>query len=126
MSRIDYVNYEMLKLMKKAGCHQIGYGVESANENILKNIKKFTDIETIKKIINFTKKAGITVRAMFVLGNPGETKQTLEDILNFCFEMEPDIVLFNIATPFPGTEMFNWAKNNGYLLCQKKSKCWKN
>ncbi|NQT22670.1 MAG: cobalamin B12-binding domain-containing protein [Candidatus Omnitrophica bacterium] len=116
MSRVDFVNEKMLRLMKKAGCHQIGYGLESASPEILKNIGKSTSLIRIREAVRLTKKAGINVRAMFMLGNPGETEETLEQTINFALGINPDIVIFNITTPLPGTEMYNWAKKNGYLL----------
>ena len=67
-----------------------------------------------------TKKAGIECRATFMLGNPGETEETIMKTLKFAIELDPDIALFNVTTPFPGTEMFAWAKQNGYL----KSEDW--
>jgi radical SAM superfamily enzyme YgiQ (UPF0313 family) len=115
MSRADLVDLETLKLMKKSGCHQIGYGIESADEKILSNIKKGISIEKVKQAVKLTKQAGIEVRAMFMLGSPGETLETMEKTLKFAIEMNPEIVLFNITTPLPGTEMFHWAKSKGLL-----------
>lgn len=116
MSRIDLVDEEILGLMKQAGCHQIGYGLESANFEILKNIRKPIRMDLARKIVRLTRKAGIDVRAMFMLGNPGETEETIKETINFAIELNPDLVIFNITTPFPGTEMYKWAKENGYLL----------
>jgi len=120
MSRVDYVEKELLKLMKKAGCHQIGYGIESGDEQILKNINKMISLDAIRRAIKETKENGIDVRAMFMFGNPGETKETLEKTLNFAIELDPDIFVFNITVPYPGTAQFNWAEENGFL----KSKDW--
>ncbi|MBN1913981.1 MAG: cobalamin-dependent protein [Candidatus Omnitrophica bacterium] len=116
MSRVDYVDARILALMKKAGCHQIGYGIESASPEILKNIKKTFPLESAKEAVELTKKAGIDVRAMFMLGNPGETEETLADTVDFALSLKPDIAVFNITTPLPGTEMYEWAKSKGYLL----------
>lgn len=115
MSRVDFVDEETLRLMKSAGCHQIGYGLESASSDILKNIRKPYPVETAKKAVAMTRSAGIDVRAMFILGCPGETEQTLKDTISLAVKLKPDIAVFNICTPLPGTEMYEWAKNNGYL-----------
>lgn len=115
MSRVDFVDFEILRLMKRAGCHQVGYGIESADEQILRNIKKNISLEKVKDAISMTKKAGMNVRAMFMIGNPGETRETIEKTINFAIDLDPDIVIFNITTPLPGTEMFFWAKENGCL-----------
>ncbi len=117
-SRVDTIDEETLALMKKAGCHQIMYGIESGSPEILRNINKKIDREKAIKAVRMTKKAGIECRATFMLGNPGETEETIMQTLKFAIELEPDIALFNITTPFPGTRMFDWARENGYLMTQ--------
>ena len=54
-----------------------------------------------------------------MFGNPGETVETLDDTILYSIELDPDIALYNITTPYPGTAMFDWAKNNGYLMHQR-------
>lgn len=122
MSRVDCIDEETLYLMKRAGCHQIGYGVESGDENILKNIKKHISLKKVKDVVEMTKKAGIDVRCMFMFGNPGETEETLEATVRLSIDLNPDIVVFNITTPYPGTQMYEWALKNGYLSTSD----WKN
>ena len=116
MSRVDFVDSDLLRLMKRAGCHQIGYGIESSSQEILKNIRKPMPMELTKEKIKLTKDFGIDGTAMFMLGNPGETEETLKETINFAISLNPDLAIFNIVTPFPGTEMYNWAKKNNYLL----------
>ncbi len=116
MSRIDFIDEEMLSLMKQAGCHQIGYGLESASPDILENIKKYTAPDLMRRIAALTKKHQIDVRVMFMLGNPGETEETMKATIEFAIDLKPDIAIFNITTPFPGTEMYDWAKRNNYLF----------
>lgn len=115
MSRVDCVDQQTLKLMKKAGCHQIGYGIESADSKILKNINKKVSLKQAENAIRMTKKVGIDARAMFMFGNPGETMQSLEKTYRYSLKIDPDLVVYNITTPFPGTAMFNWAKEHNYL-----------
>jgi radical SAM superfamily enzyme YgiQ (UPF0313 family) len=114
-SRVDTVNEDLLATMKECGCHQIMYGIESASPAILKNIGKRTESVKAEEAVRITRKVGIDVRAAFMLGNPGETKETLEETLTYAIKLNPEIAIFNITTPFPGTEMFDWAKANGYL-----------
>jgi len=116
MSRIDFVDAEVLRLMRQSGCHQIGYGLESASPEILRNIGKPTSVDLMEKNIELTKKSGIDVRAMFLLGSPGETEKTLKQTINFALKIKPAIALFNITTPFPGTAMYGWAKRKNYLM----------
>ncbi|MDI6840226.1 MAG: radical SAM protein [bacterium] len=121
-SRVDFVDEATLRLMKKAGCHQICYGIESGNEQILRNIKKETSLDKAKEIIALTKSIGIETRTSFMFGNPGETEETMRETINFAVSLEPDIAIFNITTPYPGTEMFLWAKEKGYLKTTDWSK----
>ena len=117
-SRIDTVNEELLRIMKEHGCHQVMYGVETYNPEILSNINKRVRAEKIEQVVSLTKEVGIDVRAAFMLGNPGETAETMEQNIRFAIRLDPEIAQFNIATPFPGTEMFRWAQENGYLMTQ--------
>ena len=117
-SRVDCIDGETLKLMKKAGCHQILYGVESADHQILQNIDKRINLEKVKQAVAMTKKAGISARCSFMLGNPGETKETIERTIDFAIDLDPDLAMFNITVPFPGTRMYSWAKEHNYLLTE--------
>lgn len=115
-SRVDTINEEMLVRMKEAGCHQIMFGIETASAEILKNIHKRTDLSKAEEAVRLAKKVGIDVRAAFMLGNPGETVETMEETLQFALRLNPEYAVFNITTPYPGTEMFDWADENGHLL----------
>lgn len=114
-SRIGFIDYDLLKIMKQAGCHQILYGIESADEKILKTIKKEIDLKLVKKVVYLTKKAGINCRGSFLFGNPGETEETIKKTIEFSIELDLDFASFNIITPYPGTEIFEWAKKNHLL-----------
>jgi anaerobic magnesium-protoporphyrin IX monomethyl ester cyclase len=116
MSRIDCIDENLLILMKQAGCHQICYGVESADEQVLKNIKKNISLAKVEKVCQATKKAGIDLRLAFMLGNPGDTEASMNRTIDLALRLKPDLVQFNITTPYPGTEMFNWAKAHKYLI----------
>lgn len=115
-SRVDCVSEELLGLMRRAGCHQICYGIESGSEEILRAIGKSLSLERAREAIRWTRRAGMETRATFMLGNPGETRATMEKTLRTAMDLDPDIALFNITTPFPGTEMFAWAQREGLLL----------
>jgi radical SAM superfamily enzyme YgiQ (UPF0313 family) len=115
-SRVDSVDYPLLKEMADAGCHQILFGVESADREILQNIRKNISMEQVKRAVGDAQKAGIEVRVSLMLGNPGESLESVRTTQRFVKELRPDLVMYNITTPYPGTEMFDWADNNGYLL----------
>ena len=115
-SRVDTFDADTFRLMKATGCHQVMYGVETYNREILRNINKKVDPDAVAGVIKATQEIGIDVRAAFMLGNPGETEATMEENCRYAIRLNPDLALFNITTPYPGTEMFKWADDNHYLL----------
>lgn len=105
--------------MKKAGCHQILFGAESGSQMILDNIRKHITPEKVKKAVEAAKEAGIDCRVTFLFGNPGETEETMQQTIDFALELDPEIALFNIVSPNPGTQMYDWAVENN-LLSEKQ------
>ncbi len=113
--RVNYVDEDLLRTMKDAGCWQIQYGVESGNQEILDKAARNTTIQQIKDAFKLTKKAGLEVHGYFMVGLPGETKATIKDTIKLAKLISPDLVGFTIAVPFPGSEFYEWAVKNGYL-----------
>jgi radical SAM superfamily enzyme YgiQ (UPF0313 family) len=114
-SRVDYVDEEMLNLMRKAGCWYISWGIESANEQILKHARKGTNPERAQKALTWSKKAGINNWGYFIIGLPGETEETIRQTIEFSKKLPLDIALFHIAAPYPGTPFFfEVVKNNWF------------
>lgn len=107
---------ETLKLMAKAGCRLVIVGFESADDTILKNIKKGFSVSDARKFAENAHKAGLLVHADFMIGLPGESRVTIEKTKKFIKEIKPSILQVSIATPFPGTEFYEWAESNGYLI----------
>lgn len=114
-ARTDCISPPLLRKMRAAGCHQILFGIESADPVILENVRKPIDLARTRKAVRIVQDAGIAVRAAFMFGNPGETVASMRRTIDFAKELKPDIAIFNITTPYPGTQMFDWAKKNGYL-----------
>jgi anaerobic magnesium-protoporphyrin IX monomethyl ester cyclase len=115
-SRIDTFDEETFRMMKASGCHHVMFGVESCNRQILENINKNLDLDMVKYVLQTTREIGLEVRTAFMLGNPGETERTMEETIQYAIELDPDIAVFAISTPFPGTELFEWAEENNLLL----------
>lgn len=115
-SRVDTIDKELLFRMKEMGCHQVSFGVESASNVILRNVRKRIDIKKVEQTMEITKQVGLDRRVAFMFGNPGETEETMQKTLEFAIRLDPEIVMFNITTPFPGTELFEWADKKGYLI----------
>lgn len=109
------LDYETMKLMKKAGCRLLIVGYESGSDEILKTIKKGVSIERMKKFTREAKKAGLLIHGDFIIGLPGETIETAEQTLHFIEELKPNILQVAVATPLPGTEFYRYVKKNGYI-----------
>lgn len=120
MARADLMNEELLYSMANAGLYAVKYGIESANHKVLKLCKKNMNIAHAKKMIKYTKKLGIKVHLTFCLGLPGETRQSIQESVDFIDETSPDSLQFSLATPFPGTDYFRYLEENG----SKLSKSW--
>jgi radical SAM superfamily enzyme YgiQ (UPF0313 family) len=113
-SRAD-VDLETLQWMKKAGCRLLCVGFESADQEILNNIKKGTRIEKIEQFMMDTKKAGILVHGCFMMGNKGETKETIRKTVEWAKKLAPDTAQFFPLMVYPGTEAFKWAYENKFV-----------
>jgi len=113
--RVNTVSEEMLRSIQEAGCMQIDVGVESGSEKVLKNLKKGTTTEMIKRAFDLIHKTGIRALATFVVGSPGETMEDVEMTLKLAKEISPDYVRFFYLTPFPGSELYDMAKENRWF-----------
>ena len=115
-ARVDTIDQEMLDYMAKMGCWNMFFGLESGNQELLDNIKKRTTLDMIRKGVAMCKASGIEVRGSFILGLPGETPEMGQKTIDFAIELDPDYAQFSIATPFPGTELYEtvdrWGKMN--------------
>ncbi|HUT23562.1 MAG TPA: radical SAM protein, partial [Sumerlaeia bacterium] len=114
-SRVDAVDADTLGLMKDAGCRLVSYGVESASPDILSRSRKGISIEQSERAIRLTRQAGILSMAYFIFGLPGETAETVEESIRFARRLDPDYVNFHVATPFPGTDLYEEALERGWL-----------
>ncbi len=114
-SRVDYVDEEMLRLMGQAGCWYISWGIESANEGILKSIRKGYRKEQVVQALRWAKAAGINNWGYFIIGLPGETEETIRETIAYAKALPLDICLFHIAAPYPGTPFFYEVVQNGWF-----------
>lgn len=109
MGRADLTDKELYQIMRKAGCILIFYGIESGNQHILNRARKNITLDQARKAVKVVKKAGIPVNTSFILGLPGENKDTIMETINFAIELNPDYATFSLATPYPGTEFYDIA-----------------
>ena len=119
--RADCFSEEMAKAMKAAGCHQLLCGVESGDEQILRTLGKPIDRERTRAFVKIARRVGIDTRTAFIFGNQGETVASMQRTLDYSLELDADIALYNICTPYPGTQLYKWAKENGYLVTDEWS-----
>ena len=109
------LDYDTMVLMKQAGCSLIIPGIESGSQELLNNMKKGTTIKQIEEYVKNAKKAGLLIHACYMVGNKGETRETMEQTLKFAIKLDTDTAQFYTLHPYPGTEAYNWAVEAGYL-----------
>jgi anaerobic magnesium-protoporphyrin IX monomethyl ester cyclase len=114
-SRVDYVDEEMLHLMGRAGCWYISWGIESADQDILKRTRKGYRREQVVKALTWAHQAGIKNWGYFIIGLPGETEETIRNTIDYAKTLPLDLCLFHIAAPYPGTPFFYEVVDNGWF-----------
>jgi len=113
LGRVDHVTPENLRLMRRAGCWQISYGIESGSQAILEAIGKRITLEQIRTAVSATRAAGIQAKGFFIVGHPGETAETLRSTIEFALELPLNDISVTMLTPFPGTELYRRAAEFG-------------
>jgi radical SAM superfamily enzyme YgiQ (UPF0313 family) len=116
------LDYETMCIMKRAGCRLIIPGFESGDQAILNNIKKGITVDQSRRYIANAEKAGLLVHACWMVGNKGETHETMQQTLDFAIEANTDTAQFIPLIPYPGTQAFDWAKEGGCLKTLDYSK----
>ena len=113
-ARVD-LDFETMKAMKAAGCRLIIPGIESGCQQILDNIKKGTKVEQFYQYVSNAKKAGLLIHACYMVGNQGETRETMYQTLRLALKLNTDTAQFFPLIPYPGTEAYEWARKNNYI-----------
>jgi len=109
------VPYDTLKIMKENGLRLLLVGYESGNQQILHNIKKGMRVEVAKEFTKNCHKLGIKIHGTFIVGLPGETKETIQETIAFAKEINPHTLQVSLAAPYPGTALHKQATENGWL-----------
>ena len=113
-------DFETLKAMREAGCRLLIVGFESGDPQILKNIKKGATVERAKQFTKDCHKLGLTIHGDFILGLPGETHETIRRTINFAKELDVETIQVSVAHAFPGTELYDFAVKNGFMVGDHK------
>jgi hopanoid biosynthesis associated radical SAM protein HpnJ len=108
-------DYDTLKAMKDAGCRLLIVGYESGDQQILKNIKKGATIDMARRFTANCKKLGLTIHGDFIVGLPGETRETIRKSINFAKELDVETIQVSLGHPYPGTEFYDHVKKNGLI-----------
>ncbi len=114
-SRVDSIDEDVLRWMKKAGCWGISFGVESGSQKMLDLMKKGITVEQIRNAFRLCNKYRIDSFAYFLIGLPWETEETVNESVALAIEIDPSVVEFFIAYPFPGTEFYEIAVQEGLI-----------
>ena len=109
------VPYDSLKKLKDGGLRLLLVGYESGNQQILHNIKKGMRIEVAERFTRDCHKLGIQIHGTFILGLPGETRETIRETIEFAKRINPHTIQVSLAAPYPGTFLYNQALQNGWL-----------
>jgi anaerobic magnesium-protoporphyrin IX monomethyl ester cyclase len=117
------LDVELMHKMKQAGCRLMVTGFESGDPNILKVINKGFSVEQAETFMSNTRDAGLLVHGCFVVGNPGETEQSMDKTLAFAKRLLPDSAQFYYPHPYPGTDYYRWAQENN-ILTETKFDRW--
>jgi radical SAM superfamily enzyme YgiQ (UPF0313 family) len=114
-ARINTVNEDLLRYMKENGCWYISFGIESGNEQILKEIRKNIKIEDVERVIDICYRLKILTKGFFIVGHPLETTETIDQTINFARRLKLTDVVVTLNTPLPGSYQFQHAKEYGVL-----------
>ncbi len=114
-SRVDFVDQELLQTMARAGNFMIAWGLESGDAEILRRARKGFDPQKAARTLNWAKEAGIWNWGYFIIGLPGETKETIQQTIRFSKQLPLDIALFHVAAPYPGTPFFFDVVEHGWF-----------
>ena len=110
------VDYDTLKIMRDSGCRVMVVGYESGNQTILNNVKKGIRVEQAEKFTRDAHQLGMTIHGTFMVGLPGETPETIDETISFASRLNIETLQVSLASPYPGTHFYEYARENGYLV----------
>lgn len=115
-TRVDLIDDDLIEMMRGAGCFKIALGVESGNETTLLKIRKEVTKEQIRGAVKVCKRNNMEIGIFFMIGFPWETEKEINDTVNLMEELDPEYAVFSVATPYPGTELYQICRNEGLLV----------
>ena len=115
------LDYDNIKLLKDNGLRLFLVGYESGNDEILKNIKKGVTTDEMRRFTKACNQAGVIIHGTFILGLPVETQETIQQTLDFAKELDVFSIQVSLAAPYPGTELYEQARQNGWFAKKEKT-----
>lgn len=113
---VNTLTQEMLAAMKESGCYQLALAIESGNQNVLRNLmKKNISLKYARDVVKWMRELELGVYFFFIIGIPGEKREDVYDTIEYAKELAPDDAYFSIATPYPGTPLYDECKKHGYI-----------
>jgi radical SAM superfamily enzyme YgiQ (UPF0313 family) len=113
--RVDSVDLDLLKIMKRSGCYAIAYGVESGSQRVLDVVNKRITLSQVENSVHWAKEAKMEVCLYLMLALPTESQTDMQKTIDFAIKLSPDIAKWSIATPLPGTPLFDRMLKNGQI-----------
>jgi hopanoid biosynthesis associated radical SAM protein HpnJ len=104
-----------LEILKENGLRLLLVGYETGNQQILNNVKKGVRVDVVRRFTRDCHELGIAIHGTFIVGLPGETRETLEETIRFAIDVDPHTIQVSVAAPYPGTELFRQAVENNWL-----------
>jgi hopanoid biosynthesis associated radical SAM protein HpnJ len=111
-------SYETLKAMKEGGLRLLVVGFETGDPQVLQNIRKGATLDLGRRLVKWCRELGIQVHGTFMVGLPGETRKSIEASIRFACELDPDTIQVSLATPYPGTEFYDYCRERGYMQAE--------
>jgi len=112
-TRVDLLDEEMMDKLAQAGCKRVQFGIESGNQKILNTLRKNITLDQTREAVRIAKSQGMDTLGEFMIGSPGEGRREVMDTLRFAVELDLDYVLFNLTTPYPGTDLYKMGLERG-------------
>lgn len=119
VTRVDYLDFDLLRIMRDAGCYRIFVGGESGNQDVLNKLAKGTRLEEIEEVATYTKELGIDLVPSFIIGLPWDTEEKIKKTIEFSHSLDVGSVFFLPMTPFPGTPFYDHAEKYGIQIVEK-------
>lgn len=121
-SRVDSLDRELAEAMRRAGCWMVSFGIETGDQTVLETMGKGASVHQAETAVASAKAAGLKVAGHFVLGLPGETRESLERTIDFAGRLPLDFVQYYCAVPLPGSRLYETAREKGWLVSEDFSR----